>query len=85
MNVWLRINKSGHLILNSQRKPITSNGLTKYLNKVFEPTGKSNISSTMLRHIFITEKIGGPALKEKQELADKMGHSVEQQELYKKV
>jgi len=38
----------------------------------------------MLRHIFISEKIGGPTLKEKQELAEKMGHSVNQQELYKK-
>jgi hypothetical protein len=63
---------------------MTPNGLTKYLNKTFEPSGKSNISSSLIRHIFITEKIGGPTLKEKQELADKMGHSVGQQELYKK-
>ena len=63
---------------------MTPNGLTKYLNKVFEPTGKNNISSTMIRHIFISEKIGGPTIKEKQELAEKMGHSTDTQEKYKK-
>ncbi len=84
LNIWLKFNKSGHLLLNSRKAPMTPNGLTKYLNKVFEPTGKNNISSTMIRHIFISEKIGGPTIKEKQELADKMGHSVNTQEKYKK-
>ncbi len=84
LNVWLKFNTSGHLLLNSKKEPMTANGLTKYLNKTFEPSGKSNISSSLIRHIFITEKIGGPSLKEKQEIADKMGHSVNQQELYKK-
>tara|TARA_R110002096_G_scaffold11794_1_gene43164 strand:+ start:436 stop:1395 length:960 start_codon:yes stop_codon:yes gene_type:complete len=84
LNVWLKINKSGNLILNSRSEPITSNGLTKYLNKVFAPSGKSNISATLIRHIFISEKVGDPKLQEKKELADKMGHSVNQQELYNK-
>ncbi len=83
LNIWLKFNKSGHLLLNSKKEPMTSNGLTKYLNKVFEPTGKNNISSSMIRHIFISEKFP-PQLKEKQEVADKMGHSVSQQELYSK-
>lgn len=84
LNIWLKINKSGHLILNSRGEPMTSNGLTKYLNKVFSPSGKNNISATQLRHIFISEKIGGPTLKEKKELADKMAHSTNQQEIYNK-
>jgi integrase len=84
LNVWLKINKTGHLILNSRGEPMTSNGLTKYLNKVFSPSGKNNISATQLRHIFISEKIGGPTLKEKKELADKMAHSTNQQEIYNK-
>lgn len=84
LNIWLKINKSGHLILNSRGEPMTSNGLTKYLNKVFSPSGKSNISATQLRHIFISEKIGGPTIKEKKELADKMAHSTNQQEIYNK-
>jgi integrase len=84
LNVWLKINKTGHLILNSRGEPMTSNGLKKYLNKVFSPSGKNNISATQLRHIFISEKIGGPTLKEKKELADKMAHSTNQQEIYNK-
>ena len=83
LNIWLKFNKSGNLLLNSKKEPMTSNGLTKYLNKVFEPTGKNNISSSMIRHIFITDKFP-PKLSEKQEVADKMGHSVSQQELYSK-
>lgn len=83
LNIWLKYNKSGYLLLNSKGEPMNANSLTKYLNKVFEPTGKK-ISSTMIRHIFISEKIGGPTLKEKQEIAEKMGHSVNTQELYKK-
>ncbi len=84
LNIWLKINKSGHLILNSRGEPMTSNGLTKYLNKVFSPSGKNNISATQLRHIYISEKIGGPTLKEKKEHADKMAHSTNQQEIYNK-
>ena len=82
LNIWLKFNKTGHLLLNSKREPMTANGLTKYLQKVFAPTGK-NISSSMIRHIFISEKF--PAQnKEKDELADKMAHSVNQQTLYSK-
>jgi hypothetical protein len=84
INIYQKFNPGEYLIYNSRGGPMTPNGLTKYLNKVFEPTGKKNISSTMLRHIYISEKLGGPSLKEKQALADKMGHSVNTQEIYKK-
>ena len=83
LNIWLKFNKTKHLLLNSKKEPMTPNGLTKYLNKVFEPTGKKNISSSMIRHIYISEKFP-PILDEKKETADKMGHSVSQQELYSK-
>jgi len=82
LNIWLKFNKTGNLLLNSKREPMTANGLTKYLQKTFSPTGK-NISSSMIRHIFISEKF--PAQNaEKEEVAEKMGHSVEQQTLYSK-
>jgi hypothetical protein len=82
LNIWLRINPTDSLLLNSQGKPQTANGLGKYITKVFEPTGKK-IGVNMLRHIFITEKFE-PQLEEKQEVAKKMGHSVGTQELYSK-
>tara|TARA_Y100001972_G_scaffold129105_1_gene194204 strand:+ start:783 stop:1742 length:960 start_codon:yes stop_codon:yes gene_type:complete len=82
LNVWLKYNKSGHLLLNSKGEPISPNSLTKLLVKTFSPTGK-NISSSMLRHIFITEKFP-PNTTEKQEVADKMLHSKEMQSDYAK-
>jgi hypothetical protein len=82
MNIWLRHNKSDSLLLNSRGQPQTANGLSKYLNKVFAPTGKK-ISVNMLRHIFLSEKY--PNInKEKEEDAKKMGHSVNQQGKYSK-
>jgi len=68
--------------LNSKKEPMTANGLTKYLQKTFAPTGK-NISSSMIRHIFISDKF--PAQnKEKDAVSEKMLHSTEQQTLYSK-
>jgi len=82
LNIWLKFNTSGHLLLNSKKEPMTANGLTKYLQKTFAVTGK-NISSSMIRHIFISDKF--PAQnKEKEEVAEKMAHSVNQQTLYSK-
>lgn len=82
LNIWLRVNPTDHLLLNSRGEPQTANGLGKYITKVFEPTGKK-IGVNMLRHIFITEKFA-PELNEKQDVAKKMGHSVSTQELYAK-
>jgi len=73
LNIWLKYNKSKHLLLNSKGEAMSANGLTKYLIKVFEPTGKK-ISSSILRSIYITEKFP-PQTKEKEELASKMLHS----------
>jgi len=82
LNIWLKFNTSGHLLLNSKKEPMTANGLTKYLQKTFAPTGK-NISSSMIRHIFISDKFPAEN-KEKEEVANKMAHSVNQQTLYSK-
>ena len=83
LNIWLKYNTSENLLVNSKGGSMTANGLTKFIQKVFQPTGKNNISSSMIRHIYITTKFP-PQLKEKQEVASKMGHSVEQQSLYSK-
>jgi len=75
LNVWLKYNKSKHLILNANGDQITPNSLTKLLIKIFEPSGKK-ISSSMLRSIYISEKFP-PQNQEKAELADLMLHSKE--------
>ena len=80
VNLFLKFHDNRpYLLYNSRGKPMTSNGLTKYLQKVFKPTGKKNISSTMIRHIFVSDKFDLPKLKEQEETAKKMGHSVKTQ------
>ena len=84
LNLWLKFNDSENLLLNSKGKPMTANGLTKYIKNVFDPTGKK-ISSTMIRHIYLTNKYGDEKkLKEKKDDASKMSHSLKQQQEYVK-
>ena len=55
INKFLQHNTSGFFLVNTQRNMLTDNGLTKLLNKVFAATGKK-ISSTMIRHIYLSGK-----------------------------
>jgi len=83
LNTWLIHNKSGVLLLDSNRRPMSRVTLSRYLNKIFAPTGK-NISVTMLRHIFLSNEFPAQAQKMK-DLADQMGHSIAtQQNIYVK-
>lgn len=63
-----------YLIFNSQGNELTNVQLTQQLNSIF---GK-NISTSMLRHIYLTAKFENmPSLKELKSTADSLGHSVE--------
>lgn len=53
------------------------NAITRILNKIF----KRNLGASMLRHIFITDKFG-EVDKEKNAIAEEMGHSVSMQDAY---
>ena len=83
LNVWLFHNKTGFLLLDNNNKLMSRVTLSRYLNKIFSPTGKQ-ISVTMLRHIFLSNEF--PAQYAKMaSLADQMGHSVAtQQHIYVK-
>ncbi len=84
LNLWLKFNTSEYLLLNTKGGKMSTNGLTKFLQKTFEPTGKK-ISSTMIRHIYLSEKFDPEVYKEMKDISKKMGHSVsEQQEVYVK-
>ena len=83
LNIWLKFNTSEFLLLNSKKQRMSNNSLTKFLNKTFEPTGKKNISSSLIRHIFITTKFP-PNLSEKEDISSKMLHSVDEQTKYSK-
>lgn len=65
-------------LITQEGKPITAiNSITRILNKIF---GK-NIGSSMLRHIFLSDKYG-KTLEEQKEDSSAMGHSLNQQRDY---
>jgi len=83
LNIWLKFNDSGDLLVDSRDKPMNSNQLSKYISKVFSPTGKK-ITANMLRHIYISEKHPVEVNDSKKQTASKMLHSVSTQENYSK-
>ena len=56
---------------------MTANGISKYLNKIFQKHYKKNISTSLLRSIFITSKYNDPkmTIQDKKKLANDMLHS----------
>tara|TARA_R100001163_G_scaffold32976_1_gene25570 strand:+ start:21997 stop:22950 length:954 start_codon:yes stop_codon:yes gene_type:complete len=87
INLWRHYNKDKeYLLYNTRGEKLTKNSLTKHLQKVFKVSGKNNISSSMLRHIYISSQVDNEAYKKMKKLADKMGHSVDEQQTtyYKK-
>jgi hypothetical protein len=68
----LLVNKDGSVLSQV-------NSITRILNKLFG----SNVGSSMLRHIFITYKLG-PTLNKLEMIASNMGHSMQMQKDYLK-
>ena len=67
---YLKFNKNDYLIYNTLDKPMSSVNLAQLLNKMY---GKE-ISTTMLRHIYLTHKFKDlPALEDLKEAAKGMG------------
>jgi hypothetical protein len=72
---WIKKNENDYLLYSSNGNKLTSPQVTKIFNNVF----KSNVSSSMLRHIYISDKYKNmPALSEIDELATQMAHSPQQ-------
>lgn len=70
---------SDYLLSAKNGDKLSTPRLTQILNKLF---GK-NVSTSMLRHIYLTHKLGNiPKLDELNELAKEMGHSLLQQQEY---
>jgi integrase len=72
---------SEYMLFNSYGNHLTQPQLTKMLNAIF---GK-NISASMLRHIYVSDVTlkNMPKLSELEKVASAMGHSVEEQMMYK--
>jgi len=80
LNKWFKINESGYLLVNNRKKPMTNNSLSKYINKVFEGTGKK-IGLSLIRHIYISHHFKDIDDKKK-EVSEKMLHSQSMQDDY---
>tara|TARA_R110000851_G_scaffold147802_1_gene287829 strand:+ start:10 stop:597 length:588 start_codon:yes stop_codon:yes gene_type:complete len=83
INRWLAHNNTGFFLVNSKNTSLSDNSLTKLLNKIFA-SSKKKISSTLIRHVYLTEKYEA-AQEQMEEDANLMGHSVStQQSIYVK-
>ena len=60
-----------HLLFDGKGNPITPSQITHRLNTIFDKP----ISTSMLRHIYLTSKFSGVNLKELNDTADAMGQS----------
>jgi hypothetical protein len=76
---WIKLADCEYLFFDFYKKPLVSSGMSKIFNTIF----KKNISVNMLRHSYITCKLG-PKMKELEEAAAAMGHSTSEQKNYVK-
>ena len=77
INKWAKINGTGFLLVNiSNNTPMTPNGISKYLQKIFKKHLNKNISTSLIRSIYTTHKYkGNMSIKEKKQLANEMMNS----------
>ena len=83
LRAYLRkIGSREYLFVDTRGSPLSRNALTKLLVRVFRRhfPGK-NISTTLLRHIFLSEKYGDVLQEMKRDQVN-LGHSAEQQAAY---
>lgn len=73
LNKYIKLNPNEYLFVNDKGNKLTNVRLTQILNRIFG----SKISTSMLRHIFLTEQLKNvPKLQELEKMAHDMGHSV---------
>ena len=78
---WIAINPTDNLLVDSKGNPLAVSRLTIRMNEIF---GK-RVSTSMLRHIFVTDVVlkNAPKLNELEDVASSMGHSVSTQANYR--
>ena len=84
---WLKSHfpENDFLFLTQSYSPMTRNAFTKFLQRLFrQHFGKKNVSTTMLRHIFLSHKYSKSALDEQENTAKFMMHSPAMQREYVK-
>jgi integrase len=80
---WMRYNKTGYLFNNSHGTPLSSNGISKAFIRLFQEHKGKNVSTSMLRHIYLSDKYA-PLQEEKKKDAEMMMHSTMMQNGYVK-
>ena len=78
-DILSKVKDSDYIFNTVAGKPLSNTEITGTLNNIFD----RKISVSMLRHIYITDRLG-PKIDELKAVADDMGHSVSQQSLYVK-
>ena len=78
LNKWLKVNPTNFLLFNRSGDMMTANQLTKAVKSAFSPLQKNGLGISMIRHIVIST-LFPPQNKEKEELANLMLHSIDQQ------
>lgn len=71
LNKWFKINPTDYVLFDNKKQPLNSPQITHKLNEIF---GKK-ISTSMLRHIYLTHKFGNVNLKDLEDTAAAMGTS----------
>ena len=75
---WIQLNPTDYFLINvSNKTPMTPNGISKYIQKIFKRKRNKSISSSLLRSIYITDKYENNNLtqKQKKDIATEMLHS----------
>lgn len=84
LNIWLKHNKGDYLLYNEKGDPMTSQQLSNRVKQIFKRTGK-NVTTNLIRSMYVSERFPRDEMEERKEVADKMGHSVKtQQNVYSK-
>ena len=85
INLSLEKKQRDYLFIQKNGNPYISNSWNIYANRLLKKIINENFSLTMFRHIYISRPdldLNNKTLKEKQEIADQMGHSIETQSKY---
>jgi integrase len=81
LNKWKTLNPHEYMLVGATGKKLTSSQLQQRLNQILGKKASVNI----LRHSFLSEKYKDlPAVRELEQRAEEMGHTVEQALLYVK-
>ena len=83
LNKWISVNPTEYLFFDINFKPLTSVKLNQRLNKIF---GNKKISTSMLRHFFLTDEFADTINQKKKinKIMEEMGSSASQLTTYVK-